>query len=197
MATIPEDITSQIDGITSLFTTLNDISNGILANSNGITINSGDLTVTGSNSFTLAFTPEVGDTLQIFINPVLFNITSQVDGITRVFEKGALDTLQGDFVAILNGIVVLQETETIDSDFFRLSFIPEIGDELEYFRVIDKQTVITTIPLDGSIKITKLSGTIQSNNLNGSLRTIKIQGAMTQNELNGKMKTTKLAGELN
>lgn len=197
MATIPEDLTSQIDGIATSFTTTNDISNGVLVNSNGIEINVGNITIDNANQFTVTgFTLIVGDTLSIFINPVIFNITSQVNGISKVFEKDATDTLQGDFVAIVNGLVLLQETETIDNDFFGLTFAPSIGDELEYFRVIDKQTVIQSLPLDGEMKITRLVGTIGVNKLAGSMRTIKLAGSMTQNALDGSIKTTMLIGEL-
>jgi len=195
MATIPEDLTSQVDGIATSFTTVNDISNGVLVTSNGLEMNVGNITIDNANQFTVTgFTLVVGDTLTVFINPVIFNITSQVDGIKTLFQKDVSDTLQGEFIAIVNGLVLLQETTTVDDDSFNLPFAPQIGDELEYFRVIEK--TIISLPLDGEIKAIKIAGSIGTNKLNGSIKTVRLSGAMTQNALDGKIKTTMLTGEL-
>lgn len=140
MATVHEQLTSQIDGITDTFTTINDISEGVIVDYNGQVVNKNDITILGANSFRLSFVPNTvpvpTDTLSIFITPDRFDISGQVDGITNIFSSSPSDTSEGSFVAILNGQVFSDDTQTINSTTFSLSSIPQIGDKLSYIRII-------------------------------------------------------------
>ena len=168
MATAYEDLTSQVDGITDTFTTLNDISGGLLVDYNGLTVNVNDITVLGSNSFQISFVPKINNTLAVFTSPEKFNITSQVDGSTKIFTEDPSDTGTIQFIAILNGQILAQETQTIDENTFKLPFAPQLGDQLEYIRAV-LSTVGTSIIAKGTGTKFSVLGKITKHVLNGKV----------------------------
>ncbi len=158
MATIHESLTAQVDGITDTFTSLNDISGGIIVDHNGQVVNENDITILTANSFQLSFVPQTTplpkDTVAIFVTPDRFDITSQVNGITNLFTNAPSDTSQGGFVAILNGQILVEDTTTIDDSNFKIVTIPQIGDKLSYIRTVE------TIVCDPDI-ILPISATVE------------------------------------
>jgi len=164
MATIHENLTSQIDGITDTFTTVNDISGGVVVDYNGQVVNDLDITILTSTTFQLSFVPQLlpspSDTLGAWINPDKFDITSQVDGIKTIFTADPSDLGQGDFLAILNGQILADETTTISFNKFKLLNAPQIGDTLEYFRVIDITQIGCSDIVNGIVNVVQLIGVI-------------------------------------
>ena len=166
MATLHEDLTSQIDGVTDTFVTLNDISQGVVVGRNGQLVSPVDVTILTSTSFQPSFVPKLvpnsTDTLGAFITPDRFDISSQVDGVKTVFDKDPTDLGQGDFLAILNGQILADETRTINNNTFQLPIAPQAGDTLEYFRVIDITQISCSDIVLGIVNIDQTIGIVNN-----------------------------------
>lgn len=164
MSTIHENLTSQIDGISDTFNTLNDISAGVVVDHNGQVVSPNDVTILTSTSFQLSFVPQISpngsDTLGAFITPDTFDITSQVDGTTTVFFADPSDLGQGEFLAILNGQILADVTKTLSTSSFRLFTAPQVGDTLEYFRVQDITQIACSDVVDGIVSVVELVGVV-------------------------------------
>lgn len=188
MATIYEDLSGQVNGITDTFITASDISEGVVIDYNGQVVNKLDITILTPTSFKLAFIPKAGslqDTLAAFISPDQFNITDQVDGVRTDFIPSISDTGQGDFIAILNGQILAQDTRQLENGF-RLLPAPIIGDELEYIRVQILTIVCVTVNAMAS-RIDAMGKVGQLNNVFGILEPRMAFGKVTElKTINGK-----------
>jgi len=176
MSTIHENLTSQVDGVSDTFTTVNDISDGVVIDHNGQVVSPTDVTILTSTSFQLSFVPQIlpntTDTLGAFITPNRFDITSQVDGISTVFFAAPADLGEGDFLAILNGQILADETRTLSQTSFRLFVPPQVGDTLEYFRVQDITQIACSDVIDGIVKVVEIVGVVsEPENVLGIIQT--------------------------
>ena len=185
MATIFEDLTTQVNGITDTFNSINPVDQGVFSVYNGNGIDKNELTVLTSNSFKLSFVPFVGDTLAIFLTPDVFNITVQVNGITDTFVSDVSDLGEGSFLGILNGQVLVQDTVSLSQTSFKLNIIPQIGDTLEYFR-IQKSSNFFNVKVDGFVTQNTINGIIKDNNITGEAKQKIVFGeSRSVNSLNG------------
>lgn len=179
MATIFESLNTQINGTNTIFTTSASLDDGYIPIYNGQSIN-GFATQLTSNSFELTFAPQLvpapQDTLGIFVNPTVYDITSQIDGSKTIFTKDASDIELGNFLAILNGQFKPNDTVTINPNTFSLSPPPQVGDKLEYIRVASVVSILEcTLPLTGIVTTdTQIKGKILSPEINGSVNNSKL-----------------------
>lgn len=185
MATIHEDLTDQVDGVTDTFTTINDIAGGIIVDHNGQVIFKEDTTILNNNNFQIVFVPQVGDTISVFVTPDRFDVTDQVDGVTKEFNKSDLDINgTGDFIPILNGQIketsLTIEIPSSGDIVFILDEAPQIGDTLEYIRVQTIRTAGDSLPATGIIDIFKLNGIIDNQSILGIIKENITSGEVSQ-----------------
>jgi hypothetical protein len=206
MPQIHEDLSAQINDVKTIFTTTNDITDGLIAFYNGLAVNNNDVTILTSNSFQLTFAPQLTrptgqDRLSIQVNPVVYDITGQVDGVRTVFQKDPADLDQGDFIAIKNGVVLTNDTIQIDQDSFYLEVPPQIGDALEYFRIVfveNLKIIIEDIPIVGRVFDDFVSGLVQDDEVIGLVVSSQnASGEVVADYITGKVINSKIKGEVN
>lgn len=181
MATIFEPLSSQIDGVKDTFETVNPIDQGLFPIYNGAGVAQASITVLDANNFKLSFVPLVGDTLGVFLTPDIFDVTSQIDGVTNTFNSAPSDLGEGDFLAVYNGQVLVSDTFSIGQTQFKLSIIPQIGDVLEYFRVQFLEFPFS-VSVNGFIKQNEIKGVIRQNKIRGTIEKQSIVGTVDQGD---------------
>lgn len=171
MQTIYESLTDQVDGLTDTFTTFNQIGSidQFFVVYNGQVVNEGDVAILSSTSFQLSFVPQVSpaikDTLSVVLTDI-YCISYQIDGITNTFTKAVSDTGNEQFIAILNGQFLFDQTKTLNSSTFQLiGIVPQIGDTLCYVRSNNFQPDVPDFILPIKSKIDNIS-TVNSRVLN-------------------------------
>ena len=132
MTTIVENLSSQIDGVNVAFVTDSDLLLGVYITLNGLSLDSTDYTIIDSNNFTMAYPPSVNDELIVFFTPTVYDISDQITGTNRIFDRDVADVANTEFLAVLNGLVY--NTTKVSDSQFDLGFYPEVGDVLEYMR---------------------------------------------------------------
>ena len=167
MSSIIEDLSSQITGTNKTFNTENSLHDGLFLALNGVSFSEVDYTINTNFQFTLNEAPSIGDELIFFVSPIIYDISDQIDGVTRQFHKDPEDATTGmQFLSIYNGITYF--TVEIDGSNFSLGFTPELGGELLYMRGIFVR--------NGPDKSFSVIGQIKKNDINGNVFKNTIKG---------------------